>query len=183
MGILELSAWAQYLKDPLVLVGFVIMLAAGIIITLLKSKIISTLARASSERLIRIVMTGVFIIGIIVVVLGLGLAFWKASEEDNKSTKSITQTTHGSQSPAIVTQGKDASVKVEYGNKTNIEKAKISEERPARKDNESAPETQHVESSSAEMVISIQSGSLRRQCQYYPYRKAQMTKSASGHTG
>jgi hypothetical protein len=139
MGNLELSAWAPYLKNPLVLVGFAFMLGTIIIYTLLRSKLLFSPTRAS-ERLILYIFVSAFIIEIIVVISGFGLAFKQASQEGQSSANPITQETIGSQSPAVVTQGKDAPVNIEYDNATNIEKTKRSEKQPARKVKESAPE-------------------------------------------
>ncbi len=102
----DLSAWAEHLKEPLVLVGFALMLFVGIITTLLKNKIIH-LSKTASERILKQGLLYGFILGIIVIVLGFVLAFKKTIKEENGQTDSVNieQKTKGDQSPAIVSDG------------------------------------------------------------------------------
>lgn len=132
-----LSAWAPHLKDPLVLVGFFILLFSGIITTLLKTKALSSLT-TSSELLIGRVIRYAFVMGIIVVVLGFGLAFWKDAPRGNSSAPMITQTTTGGQAPAVVTQGKDAAVNIRYGETKDPEQSKQTNN-PAQEGKEGVP--------------------------------------------
>ncbi|MCP4254641.1 MAG: hypothetical protein GY775_14810 [Candidatus Scalindua sp.] len=112
----DLSAWAEHIKDPLVLVGFTFMLLAGIITTLLKSKILH-LSKTASERILKQVLLYGFIIGIIVIVSGFVVAFIKTTKEENVQTDSVTikQKTEGDQSPAIDSVSGD--VNITYENK------------------------------------------------------------------
>lgn len=138
MGSSEFSAWPQYLTNPLALVGFAIMLFASIIIALLKSKFLCSLTRIP-EQISKLVIMYAFIV-IFVVVLGFGLAFMKARPgEKSFWTGGVIQTTTGKQSPAVVIQGKDASIKIKYENTSNLERAKTPEE-PARQGNKNIPD-------------------------------------------
>ena len=136
LNVSTISGWAPHLKDPVVLVGFFIMLFAIIITTLLKSKTLSFLTE-SSERLIGRVTRYTFILGIIVIVLGFGLAFWKNTPEGNASAPKITQTTKGDQSPAVATQGEKGTVNIQYGDTKDPKKARQTND-PAQKDKEGA---------------------------------------------
>ena len=119
----DLSSWAEQLKEPLVLVGFVLMLFAGIITTLLKKKLLH-LSKSASERILKQGLFYGFVLGIIVSLLGFGLAFKKATKEKNTSgnmsssaskdtnkepfTPSpvhIEQSTEGDGSPNIINYG------------------------------------------------------------------------------
>ena len=101
-------------KEPLVLVGFVIMLFVGLIKALINKDIIR-ISKAASERLINRGLLYTFIIAIVVAVCGFGLSFIKLSKDGTEKPDSIVQQTEGAQSPAVVTKGKNADVKIQYG--------------------------------------------------------------------
>jgi hypothetical protein len=77
----ELSSWAEHLQEPLVLVGFIVMLFAGIIHALLKSKTLR-LSKRSFERLLKRTLAYIFILSLIVIIFGLALAFKKSMQDD-----------------------------------------------------------------------------------------------------
>ncbi len=108
----NLSLWAEHLKDPLTLVGFVVMLIVGLIAVLFKNK-------KKSSRLLERALLYVFIIGLLVVLSGL----WLSYNNSNKVSKHTPETslpenkvhmiTSGEQSPAVKSSG---NVNINYGN-------------------------------------------------------------------
>jgi hypothetical protein len=101
MGISNLTEWAKYLNNPMVLVGFVMMLFASILITLMKNNIfrLSTLA---SERILQRVIYCAFALGLVIVVFSFVYALIKTDTTLSEETM-IVQETKGKQSPNIIT--------------------------------------------------------------------------------
>ncbi len=116
----HLSSWAEHLNDPLVLAGFVVMLFAGVVHALLKTKVLR-LSKNSSEQLIKKSLLYVFILSIVVILLEFVFAFKKDGRHDGKG-ETFIQKTKGEQSPAVITEGKDSSVNITYGSPSKEEK-------------------------------------------------------------
>ena len=72
---------AIYLKDPLVLVGFLLLLFFGIHRTLIKSGIILPLSARAGSKILQILLRYGFLIAIAVIVLGFALAFFRTHRE------------------------------------------------------------------------------------------------------
>jgi hypothetical protein len=75
---------APYLTDPLVLVGFALMLIFGVHRTLIKSSILKPLSAASSNRVVRLLLHYGFAIAIILTLFGFGLAYLKESKRETE---------------------------------------------------------------------------------------------------
>jgi hypothetical protein len=119
----DLAAWAEHLKDPLVLVGFVMMILVVLVTTLMK--------KDKSQKMRRQSLLFAFIMGLVIIILGFGLAFMKENKKDLRlmektnsetagspseektgvpnapatSPTTVQQETHGNQSPAVVSGG------------------------------------------------------------------------------
>lgn len=110
----DFSSWAEHLQHPLVLIGFVVMLFAGIVHALLKGK------EGYSEGLIKKSLLYIFVLSIIVIVLGFVIAYKKGLQHAEVGKK-IIQKSKGGQSPTIVTEGKDSQVNITYGDPSKEE--------------------------------------------------------------
>lgn len=127
MEITDLSKWIEHIKEPLVLVGFVIMLIAGLVSIFLKKDIFH-LTKTASERIVKRIFLYAFVLGIAVLVLGFALAFRNEFAKNTAGTKEpILQETKGEQSPAVVTKEKGAHVEITYGSPSKTEGAKKSQ--------------------------------------------------------
>ncbi|MFC1890597.1 tetratricopeptide repeat protein, partial [Thermodesulfobacteriota bacterium] len=80
----ELKGFAEiavYLKDPLVLCGFVLMLFFGIHRALIKSGIIPPLSKRSGSKVVHSILRYGFIIALLVIFLGFALEFFQIHRE------------------------------------------------------------------------------------------------------
>ncbi len=84
MGKDDHSAWTPYLKHPLVMAGYVIMLFTFVATAIVQSK-------AATYELLSQALHYSFTLGIILVVLGFILAFRKESRKDNAPKDVIVQ--------------------------------------------------------------------------------------------
>lgn len=75
---------APYLKDPLVLVGFTLLLFFGFARALFRSGLLKPVAGQRSYRVLQAVMLYGFLLGVLVVVLGFGLKYRDLSEADRR---------------------------------------------------------------------------------------------------
>jgi hypothetical protein len=75
MNTLEFSGIAQYLSDPLVLVGFSLMLLFGVQKQLLKSGILPKLRQRDAPAVVTLLLKYGFWLGLVTLILGLGLQF------------------------------------------------------------------------------------------------------------
>lgn len=98
----NLSPWIPYLKEPLVLIGFALMLLFGVIERLV-TKGTLRIPKKSVERLLQKCLFYAFLLGIVVIISGFVLAFKKSHENNHKVIRS-TQITTGDQSPATIEQ-------------------------------------------------------------------------------
>lgn len=69
---------APHLANPLVLVGFVLLLFFGIHRTLIKSGILRPVSAAQSGTIVRILLRYGFVVAVLLIVAGFGLAAWQA---------------------------------------------------------------------------------------------------------
>jgi hypothetical protein len=76
---------APYLKDPLVLVGFVLLLFFGITRTLFRSGLLKPVPGNKSFEILRAVMLYGFLLGVLVIGLGFGLKYRDLSDADRRS--------------------------------------------------------------------------------------------------
>lgn len=82
---------AEYLKDPLVLSGFVVFVGFLALKQLLKSGVIPELRQVQGYRILRLVLSYGFIIGLLIVILGMGLKYREMSiEEQQRAVSQIT---------------------------------------------------------------------------------------------
>ncbi len=106
--------WIVHLKNPLVFMGFVMMLFTGLVNTLLKNRKLQ-FSKETTEKLLKRCFTYAFILGIIILISGFFTAYNKVSKEKrDKYTEIIDQTTTDDQSPAIMTKGEGSSVNLTY---------------------------------------------------------------------
>jgi hypothetical protein len=75
---------APYLKDPLVLVGFALLLFFGFARTLFRSGLLKPVAGQRAYRVLQAVVLYGFVLGVLVVVLGFGLKYRDLSEADRR---------------------------------------------------------------------------------------------------
>ena len=75
---------APYLKDPLVLVGFVLLLFFALARALIRSRLLTPIPGAKSYRLLQTVLAYGFVLGIVVVLLGFGLKYRELSEAEQR---------------------------------------------------------------------------------------------------
>ncbi len=75
---------APYLKDPLVLIGFALLLFFAFARTLLRSGVLKPVAGAKSYRVLQAVLLYGFILGVLVIALGFGLKYRELAEADQR---------------------------------------------------------------------------------------------------
>lgn len=68
---------APYLKDPLVLGGFVLFLASGVLYYLIRSGIIPTVKQTTGGRIILTALRYGFVLALLIIVFGFGLRFYE----------------------------------------------------------------------------------------------------------
>lgn len=85
MESLSFEKVAPYLKDPLVLVGFVLLLFFALARALIRSWLLTPITGAKSYRILQIVLAYGFVLGIVVVLLGFGLKYRELSEAEQRS--------------------------------------------------------------------------------------------------
>ena len=85
----EFAKVAPHLANPLVLVGFVLLLVFGIHWTLIKSKILLPVPVEESSVLARIVLRYGFVIALLIIVAGFGFAAWKAYLETEERIAAV----------------------------------------------------------------------------------------------
>ncbi|WLE96731.1 MAG: hypothetical protein QTN59_18865 [Candidatus Electrothrix communis] len=84
MSLPDFGKISRYLTHPLVLIGFVFMLIFGIHETLISSGLLSQVDSSGSGEIIKLFLHYGFWLGLILAVLGFGLAFWKSWIEKKK---------------------------------------------------------------------------------------------------
>lgn len=89
MNVINFENIAPYLKNPLVLSGFVIFLLFLFFRTIIKSKFIPTITRSSGSKVINRTILYGFIISILVIVLGFSLEFIK--HRNNSEIQKLNQ--------------------------------------------------------------------------------------------
>ena len=93
---------APYLTNPLVLIGFGLMLLFGIYWALIQSGIFPPVSKAESGKLMRLLLNHGFIIivALLLILSGFGRAAWNSHAQ-----KTGDATTSGPQSPAVTGDG------------------------------------------------------------------------------
>lgn len=71
---------APFLKEPLVLIGFVLLIIFGVHRALLKARIISPLVPRASETVVNSLLRYGFLIALLVIVMGFGLVFYQSAQ-------------------------------------------------------------------------------------------------------
>jgi len=82
---LGFEKFAPYLKDPLVLVGFVLLLFFGIARFLIKSRLLTPVSGIKSYRLLQTILLCGFVLSIMVIGLGFGLKYRELSETEQRN--------------------------------------------------------------------------------------------------
>jgi hypothetical protein len=74
----DFSKVAPYLTNPLVLIGLMLLLFFGVHRALIKSRILSPVNSTASNTIVRLLLHYGFIVALLLVLLGFGLAAWKS---------------------------------------------------------------------------------------------------------
>ncbi len=82
---MDFATIAPYLKDPLVLIGFVLFLAFLFARRLLSSGIIPPVGAGRGAQILRLLLHYGFVIGLLVIVLGFGLKYREMSEYEQRA--------------------------------------------------------------------------------------------------
>lgn len=69
---------APFLTNPLVLVGFVLLLFFGVHRSLIKSGVLPPISKTASAKIVRLLLHYGFVIALLLILLGFGFATWKA---------------------------------------------------------------------------------------------------------
>lgn len=96
----EFAKVAPYLTNPLVLIGFVLLLFFGIQTALIKSGILPPVSKTASGKIVRLLLNHAFIVALLLILSGFGLAAW-----NSHGRKTGNATTNGPQSPAVTGDG------------------------------------------------------------------------------
>jgi hypothetical protein len=96
----EFSKVAPYLTNPLVLIGFVLLLFFGIHWELIKSGILPPVSKVASTKIVRLLLNYGFIVALLLILSGFGLAAWKSHGQ-----RTGNATTSGPKSPAVTGDG------------------------------------------------------------------------------
>lgn len=90
----ELGAFAKiaiYLKDPLVLSGFVVLIGFLVLRQLLQARIIPVLQQGQGYKLLRLVLSYGFVIGLAIVLLGMGLKYREMTKEEQRRAAALIE--------------------------------------------------------------------------------------------
>ena len=88
----ELGVFAKvaiYLKDPLVLAGFVVLVGFLALRQILNSGVIPALQRAHGFRILRLALSYGFILGLAIILLGMGLKYRELSEQEQRRAAAL----------------------------------------------------------------------------------------------
>ena len=83
MEIEQFSKIAQYLPNPLVSVGFVMFLLAGMWYALLKSGLLTRLSQQQSSVIMNRLLKSAFGLAFVLVIVGFGYAMWQDYHSSN----------------------------------------------------------------------------------------------------
>jgi hypothetical protein len=83
----EFGKIAEFIRHPLVLVGFVVMLVFSIHKLILKAKLLKELNQQQSNFVVVLLLRYGFWLGVLIMLLGFGLQFYQAYAEIKKETK------------------------------------------------------------------------------------------------
>jgi hypothetical protein len=102
----EFTKVAPYLTNPLVLIGFVLLLFFRIHKALIKSPILTPVSKTASSKIVRLLLHYGFIVALLLILLGFGLTVWKEYlKTKGTQPKTGNATTSGPQSPAVTGEG------------------------------------------------------------------------------
>ena len=88
MDSLSFDKLAPYLKDPLVLIGFTLLLFFGIARAIIRSGQLTPVTGAKSYRVLQTVLLYGFLLGVLVIALGFGLKYRELSEAEQRNASS-----------------------------------------------------------------------------------------------
>jgi hypothetical protein len=106
----DLGAFAKiavYLKDPLVLAGFVVFVGFLALRQLLKSGVIPVLQQGQGFKILRLVLSYGFILGLVIIVLGMGLKYRELSQEEQKRAAALVANELQADSTVVSELGKN----------------------------------------------------------------------------
>lgn len=102
---------APYLTQPLVLVGFVLLIVFGVHRALLKAHVISPLPPRASGTVVQSFLKYGFVIALVAIVLGFALAFYQTPPAIDQTPPAIEQKATAKESGTAINAGRD----VTYG--------------------------------------------------------------------
>jgi hypothetical protein len=85
------AKFAIYLKDPLVLSGFVVFVGFLTLRQLLQANIIPILQQGQGFKLLRLILSYGFVLGLAIVVLGMGLKYRELSKDEQKRAAALVR--------------------------------------------------------------------------------------------
>lgn len=88
---MDFSKIAPYLQDPLVLIGFALLLFFGLARALLKAGIIPTLTRAAGFHVVSRLLLYGFILALVIIALGFALKYRELSEKEQRAAVNLLQ--------------------------------------------------------------------------------------------
>jgi hypothetical protein len=113
---MEDLAWfkdvAPYLTQPLVLVGFVLLIVFGVYGALLKASIIPPLTPRAGGTMVQSLVRYGFVIALLVIVLGFAFAFYQTQQNHNPAQEisTIKQNATAAQGGTAANAGRDANI-------------------------------------------------------------------------
>jgi hypothetical protein len=86
---MDFSKIAPYLQDPLVLIGFIVLLFFSFARYIVKQGLIPTLTKNLGYRVLQTILLYGFILGLAIIILGFGLKYRELSEREQKNAVSL----------------------------------------------------------------------------------------------
>jgi hypothetical protein len=111
----EFAKIAVYLKDPLVLAGFVIFVGFLALRQLLKSGVIPVLQQGEGFRILRLVLSYGFVLGLLIILLGMGLKYRELSQGEQKRAAALVANELRGNSTVVSELGKNTETLARLG--------------------------------------------------------------------
>jgi hypothetical protein len=83
------SEIAPYLKDPLVLIGFVVLILTLLCRYIIKSGLLKPISGEKTFRVLRYILGGAFLFGLLIIFLGFGLKYRELSEQEQRQAVTL----------------------------------------------------------------------------------------------
>lgn len=96
---------APYLTNPLVLIGFALLLFFGIHRTLIKSGILPPVSKTSSSTIVRLLLHYGFIVALLLILSGFGLTAWDSYLKTRHGPSKVTGTASAAGDGSVANTG------------------------------------------------------------------------------